>query len=265
MSDESSTPPADPSTGDVERAARAELSLALGAGAVLIGVAVALGFPLLWPRAPLAGHTLAACFAACLPLVAGSWAAPRKKLSEVERGWWLSPVLAFGLALLAYYWHHPRLWVINLTTEPLRLLVDGEPEANLDPAGLDAARAAMELRLPRGEHVLSALDGQNRIVASVNAELSSGRDHLYAPASIERCFWLELTGYGRDATHLVRPLLSRARFFALDTDVDAWFAESPEPPGADRRSSGGTLTALRQSSCARAPEAVQQAASAIGP
>ena len=74
-----------------------------------------------------------------------------------------------------------------------------------------------------------------------------------------------LTGYGRDATRSVRPLVSGARFFALDTDVDSWFVASPEPPAFDRRSSGGTLTALRQSPCARAPESVRAATSAIGP
>jgi hypothetical protein len=267
MSAEPSAPRQDRSTADVERAPPADVSLPLGATGLLVAVAAALGFPLLWPRAPLAWHLLSACVVALLPLAAmGAWAPRRQRAADVHRGlFWLLPALALGLSLLAYGWHHPRLWAINLTAEPLRLLVDGEPEVTLEPAGVDAARVAVELRLPRGEHELTAVDAQNRVVATLRARLSSGRDHLYAPASAERCFWLELTGYGRDATQSIVPLVSAARFFALDTEVDAWFAESPEPPGSDRRSSGGRLTALRQSPCARAPDGVRRAASAARP
>jgi hypothetical protein len=268
MSGEPSAPHQDRSTGDVEQARQADVSLPFAATGLLVAVTVALVFPLLWPRASLPWHLLAACVAALLPLGAlGAWAAPPEQAApDVHRGlFWLLPVLALGLSLLAYGWHHPRLWAINLTAEPLRLLVDGEPEVSLEPAGVDAARVAVELRLPRGEHELTALDARNQVVATLRARLSSGRDHLYAPASNERCFWLELTRYGRDATQVIVPLVSEARFFALDSDVDAWFAESPEPPGSDRRSSGGTLTVLRQSPCARAPEAVRRAASAVRP
>jgi hypothetical protein len=283
----------------------ASAAFLLGAASVLLGVSAALVFPLLWPRAALGWHLLAACAAAFAPVAGlGSsprpsalWGSPptvwplgvgvvveRRELAErlaAGRGraaralwlppivyrlrWWTLPALALGLALLAHGWHHPRLWVINLTPEPLRLLVDGEPERALDPAGLDAARALAVVRLPRGEHVLAAVDAEGHVLGSVRVRLESGKDHLYAPASTERCFWLELTGYGKDTTQSVRPLVSEARFFTLDTDVDAWFGESHEPPGSDRRSSGGTLTALRQSPCARAPEAVRRATSAVGP
>jgi hypothetical protein len=179
--------------------------------------------------------------------------------------WCLIPLLAAGLSVLADHWHHPRLWAINLTRERLWLAVDGALLAALDPAGNDPSRAALELRLPRGERELVAFDEHHQRVASVRAVLEGGRDHVYAPGSDAFCFWLESTGYGRDASHTIRPLYSSARFFALDTDVDAWFVAAPEPPAFDRRSSGGTLTALRQSPCARAPESVRQAASATGP
>src|SRR5690606_4190971 len=172
--------------------------------------------------------------------------------------------LALGASALAHRWHHPRVWIVNLTREPLWIAVDGELRAAVDPAGSDPARAALQLRLPRGERALEAFDDRHRRVASVRARVDGGRDHVYAPASDAFCFWLESTGYGRDATRHVQPLFSESRFFALDADVDSWFTAAPEPPRSDRRSTGGTLTALRQSPCARAPERVRQAASAIG-
>jgi hypothetical protein len=292
------------STCAAAQARHASAALVLGGAGVLFGVATALGLPLLWPRVPLLLHVLAACAAALVP-VAGLasmsrpralWGSPPGVWSladvgcVVERGelavrlasggrrarslwlppivyrvyWWPLPALAALLAVLAHGWHHPRLWVINLTAEPLRLLVDGEFEAALAPVGLAAADAALELRLPRGEHSFAALDTDGRVVATVRTRLESGTDHLYAPASTDRCFWLELTGYGRDASHAVRPLVSDARFFVIDADVDAWFVESPAP-GSDRRSTGGTLTSLRQSPCALAPESVRRATSAAGP
>lgn len=276
----------------------------LAAAASLAGVAVALAFPLLDPRADLGWHLLAAGAVALAPIAGlggtrafGAWrSAPRvhglgplgtcierRELAErlaqggrrlralwlaplvYRSGWALVPALAVGVAALTHGWHHPRLWVINLTPERLWLAVDGVLCAALEPAGSDPAIAALELRLPRGERELAAFDERHQRVASVRALLQGGRDHMYAPNSDAFCFWLESTGYGRDATHDVRPLESPARFFALDTEVDTWFAPSPEPPSHDRRSTGGTLTALRQSLCSRAPEKVRQAASAIGP
>jgi hypothetical protein len=292
------------STCAAAQARHASAALVLGAAGVLFGVAAAFGFPLLWPRAPLLGHVFAACFAALLPVLGlastsrrrALWGSPPRvwRLADVggivERGelaarlasgrrarslwlppivyrvhWWPLPALAALCALLAHGWQHPRLWVINLTAEPLQLLVDGQFEAALAPAGLDVARAVVVLRLPRGEHSFATRTADGRVVTTVNGRLESGKDHLYAPASAERCFWLELTGYGRDVGHALQPLTSRERFFVIDAEVDAWFAESPAPPASDRRSSGGTLTSLRQSPCPLAPESVRRAASAIGP
>lgn len=287
------------------QARQAGRGLAFGAASVLFGVVIALGFPLLWPRAALGWQLAAACAGSLLPLAGLGWGASSRAAGGVARRvwpvagigafvehpelverlapgsgaarawwlppiayrvrWWLSPALALGLALLADGWHHPRLWVINLGRERLWLLVDGEREVALEPAGIDARRAAVALRLPRGDHELSVRDAENRVVATTRARLDSGREHLYAPASAGRCFWLQVTGYGRDATESVAPLVSATRFFALDAEVDAWFSDGPEPPGADRRSSGGTLTTLRQSACERAPEAVRRAASAVRP
>jgi hypothetical protein len=275
---------------------------ALAAVSVLAAVAAALALPLLEPRASLPAHLLAAAALALLPIAglgsarrlsawgsaprvfglgplgtcverraiighlrAGPWRALWLPPIAYRIGWSLIPALAVGLSVLSHRWHHPRLWVINLGRERLWLAVDGALAAALDPAGNDPGRAALELRLPRGERELAAFDERHQRVASVRVVLEAGRDHLYAPASAAFCFWLEATGYGRDATRTIQPLSSATRFFALSTDIDSWFVPSPEPPAFDRRSSGGTLTALRQAPCARAPESVRQATSAIGP
>jgi hypothetical protein len=272
----------------------------------VLGAVTALVYPLVWPRAELGWHLLAACTAALLPIAGlGSWSrrggawgslpglwpawrlgavVERRELAQhlsAQRGralrslwlppiayrwrWWLVPALALSLALIAYGWHHPRLRVINLTRERVWLAVDGALVAAVDPAGVDLASATVVLRLPRGERHLQAFDERHHPIGSTRARLESGRDHLYAPATAERCFWLELTGYGRDPSHEVRPLASRDRFFSLDADIDTWFSDTPQPPSFDRRSTGGTLTSLRQSPCARAPETVRRAASAVGP
>jgi len=301
---ERSAQPAYCSTCLADHARHAARARAFGATAVLLGVVASLAFPLLEPRAGLGWHLLAAAALALLPIaglgsaraLAGWGSAPRvyglgplgtcierRELAEriaregrrsqalwlpplVYRiGWSLIVALALGLSVVAHGWHHPRVWVINLTRERLWLAVDGALWAAVEAAGSDPARAAIELRLPRGERLLEAFDERHQRVASVRALLEGGRDHVYAPASDTFCFWLESTGYGRDATRQVRPLSSHARFFTLDTEVDSWFTAAPEPPAFDRRSSGGTLTALRQSPCALAPESTRHSASAIGP
>jgi hypothetical protein len=288
------------------QARHAGTALAVGATGVFFGIVIALGFPLLWPRAELGWHLAAAGAGSLLPLGGLRSGSRERALGGAERRvwplagigaivehrglaerlasesgtapralwlppiayrprWWLLPALAIGLALLADGWHHPRLWVINLGRERLWLYVDGEREIALEPAGIDARRAMVEVRAPRGDRELSALNAEDRVVATTRARLESGREHLYAPGSAGRCFWLQVTGYGRDATESVSPLVSTSRFFSLNTEVDVWFSDTPASPPADRRSSGGTLTTLRQSPCERAPEAVRRAASAARP
>jgi hypothetical protein len=180
-------------------------------------------------------------------------------------GWWSVPGLALVLAALAFAWHHPRLRVLNLAGERIELFVDAAFEASIDPVRQRDADSVITLRLSRGEHWLEARDARGRTLAEARGELLGGREHLYAPGGSDECFWLEVTGYGRDETRDVLPLAAPSRFFSIETDVDTWLSENPEPSSGDRRSSGGTLTALRHSPCGRAPEAVRHGASALGP
>jgi len=84
--------------------------------------------------------------------------------------------------------------------------------------------------------------------------LVSGAMHFYAPASNGYCFWLEHTHYGRAKSfeNDIEPLAGPSRFWVLARRVDTWF--SPNPPATDDdRSTGGSLTALRQGPCNVAP------------
>ncbi|HWO12346.1 MAG TPA: hypothetical protein VNN80_22775 [Polyangiaceae bacterium] len=277
----------------------------LGAMLGLLGsTACALTLPLFLPGMGLATHLLLTLLVAALPIAGlgslprrvGLWgSAPRawplgrsgvvlerpELARELERGgargrpMWLPPIVyrggvsllpAFGLVVagFGYSWHHPRLWALNVGSAPLTLLVDGLAVARLAPAGLASSDAVL-LRLPSGVRRLAARDDAGASVADESVTLSRGREHLFAPGGSDECFWLERTGYGRDATHDTRALRSSSRFFTLDEDVDGWLSGSPPPPAQDRRSTGGTLTLLRHSPCQRAPESVRRAASAAGP
>lgn len=283
-----------------QRAAVALAALGLSAGVVL-----GLAFPLLWPHAGPGVHLLVSELAALLPIAGlGSfsetvpfWGSPprvfsigplgaiserRELLARLAttggrcRAFWLPP-LAYRVAfwtvpasvlvvtLAAYGWHHPRLWVLNLAPERVTFVVDGAVQANVAPAGAGPEGGAVALRLPSGRHALEVRGGAGRVLGAAEVVLRRGRDHLYAPGGAGQCFWLETTGYGKAASASPQPLTSPNLFFTLESDVDRWFSENPPPSAHDRRSTGGTLTALRHSSCAEAPDVVRRAASAAGP
>jgi hypothetical protein len=243
----------------------------------LLALCSALLFALAWPRATLGAQLATSIAVAGLPLL-GAWAlggnaagsggpeqsSPARTLHG-RAGWCVGPLLAFALAPAVYFWHHPRLRVLNLTGEVRGLSVDGVPTATLPPTTNESPSAGLELRLPRGRRSLALTDASGRVIASVQAELESRRDHLYAPASVGHCFWLEQTGYGRASGRSVVPLRSSSRFWRIEAAVDTWFMPSPEPPPSDRRSSGGTLTSLRFARCADAPLPAQAPVSAVWP
>jgi hypothetical protein len=84
--------------------------------------------------------------------------------------------------------------------------------------------------------------------------LSAGGNYLFAPASDDYCFWLETDFYGRNARPQHKQHLPAGQqFWSLPTHIDAWFGKNPDP-GADRVSTGGEMTALRQDRCERVVE-----------
>jgi hypothetical protein len=147
-----------------------------------------------------------------------------------------------------------RIRVLNLTDEPFVVYVDGHPTERVEPTRAESAAAGRDITLLSGSRRLSALTERGERIAEAEVRVLPALDHLYAPGSSGQCFWLETSGYGRrlHAPVSVEPLSGEARFWPIPAHVDGWFEPNPPPPD-ESRSTGGTLTALRQSSCDRAP------------
>jgi hypothetical protein len=274
----------------------------LGSLGGLLGVACALVVPLAWPQVSMAVQLFAAGAFSLLPLAladllrhgsgrsARVWGLPflgtiaedpsfaarlaQANASRARRLWlppivyrvvfWTLPAACVGLAAASHVWHHPRLHVANTSAGWLWVEVDGLPRVGV-PAAPRGGVSHGSARLPQGRRRFVVRDERGQLVADTWAALEGGREHLFTPGAVEHCFWLETTGYGKDASFVVAPLASASRFYTLDIEIDSWFGEGSEPSSGDRRSSGGTLTALHQAPCTRAPIAVRRAASAIGP
>ena len=175
---------------------------------------------------------------------------------------WLSagPVLSVGAACLSFFVYHPLLRVINLGSVRAEVALDGQWLASIEPSSNESPVAGALLRVPAGEHTLTAtssVDGAE--LDRAPADVHSGAVHLFAIAAEETCFWLELVGYGRErrAAPIYEPLRSGAHFWVLPGAIDNWFAPNPETSDSSSQSSGGLLTALRQAPCAEAPQEVR--------
>jgi hypothetical protein len=164
--------------------------------------------------------------------------------------------LAASCAVLPIYYrvHFPSVRVVNLTDGRLEIVVDGRARASVPPTSAESTGAGVELRVPAGQRVFSAVDASGRVVDTAAVSVSAGGQHLYAPASDPYCFWVETTGYGksRDAGTEMQPLRGPSRFWALRDAIDLWFSPLPDADGDDR-STGGYLRAIRQAPCEAAP------------
>ncbi len=240
---------------------------------VLVGALVPPAVAWLWPRGVEAAHTASGRAAwwlrdGRLACTHPRWAAelavangtdPERSLlrEPAVSPWMLSGAIVALAAAPFFQWlYHPLVRVLDLGPDRVELSVDGRPVAVIDPTSAESPQAGVELHLPSGRRHLDVRDViDGRVVASADVTIEAGAKHLYAPASDEYCFWLETNGYGRAGAPGpgIRPLQGSTRFWALPLDVDSWFAPNPAPAVADRRSSGGVLTALRQAPCAEAP------------
>jgi hypothetical protein len=122
---------------------------------------------------------------------------------------------------------------------------------SVDPSSSESPRAGRQFRVPAGPHRLSAVTLDGRVLSDEQVSVRPASEHLYAPASSSRCFWLETTNYGRQAAKPTRRqwLAHEPRFWLIPERVDTWFAPNPTPLAEDQRSTGGSLTALRQGRC----------------
>ncbi len=235
------------------------------------------GFAALWRRSRASGHaaiTRAAWFTRSgrLFLVSSRFASELADANGLDaepargREPWLSPWMANGalLAFIAapslYYLHHPTLRIVNLTPHRIEVFVDDRGVAELGPSTAESPAAGVEIRVASGRRKIQARAASGEVVHLDVADVVSGAAHLYAPGAVGVCFWLETTAYGRHGQHRsVAPLEPERRFWVLSERVDTWFSPNPPPEELDARSSGGTLTALRQAPCVEAPNPVRRA------
>ena len=154
-----------------------------------------------------------------------------------------------------YWLYHPVVRVINLGDEVLTVWVDGDQVARVEPSSLESRAAGVKLRVKFGARLFEARGPSGKLLDASLGRVQTGAEHLYAPKSIEHCFWLETTHYGRTTAQEIKrtALISGSRFFQIPAQVDTWFGPNPAVDAAVHRSTGGALTALRQARCKEAP------------
>jgi hypothetical protein len=163
----------------------------------------------------------------------------------------LGGFVAVTLVGTVLWWSwHPVVRVVNVTDQPVEVVVDGRNLAVVPGVPGEAAGAGQDVRIPRGWRVLRAVRLDGGVVDETRGFVGSGRAQLFVPGSEGRCFRVEHRAYGRarqpkpDVTELPRD----QRLHTLHFSVDAWF----EPNPASHRSrwfSGGVRRTVRQDRC----------------
>ncbi len=161
-------------------------------------------------------------------------------------------------APLAYDYLHPQVIALNLGAPEFELLADGVVVGRVVATSLESPEAGLRFRLGVGQRELLARTLGGRTLLSEQVELEAGKTYLYAPLSEEYCFWLEHDDYGRRAApeRHYRVLPQDREFWALPREIDSWFSANPLVT-SDKRSTGGSLTALRQARCEESPPEVR--------
>jgi hypothetical protein len=173
------------------------------------------------------------------------------------------PAIALMAIPLFYPLHFPTVRIVNLSESALTIECDGRTIATLPPTSQESPNAGIVVRLPVGSRHLAARSPDGRVAIDSPVLVESRATHLYAPASVPYCFWLESTTYGRSAgasgepTRTVVPLEGTDRFWAFREPIDTWFSPNPATT-PDSRSTGGRLVALRQARCLEAPAIVRE-------
>ncbi len=197
------------------------------------------------------------------------WAAEVARMNEVAwesiapgvRSRPIAPWVAVGACVLAVPLAHAglstRVRVLNLSSEPAILIVDDRKVATVPPSSVESPEAGREVRLVAGRRSVQLVSESGAALASSQGALHPASDHLFvaAPAGeAERvCFWLERAAYGRAKLTVParEPLRGEGPLFRFPDPVDVWFAPLPSSEADDERSSGGTLTAVRQDRCVK--------------
>ena len=149
------------------------------------------------------------------------------------------------------------LRVVNTTTAPLWVAIDGGKPVRLATIAVETPEAGLHVRVFFGRHELLVTTDEGTRLDVRLERLSGGETYLYAPGAIEQCFWIQHDTYGEAAgTRAELPplvALEGGPVFALPRAIDAWFVPNPSPSAVDHASSGGTRTALRMARCGLPP------------
>ena len=172
---------------------------------------------------------------------------------------WVGSMAALVLAPALNAILYPSVRLINVTSQEIVIEVDGRAVAELEPTRTENPSAGIEMRLPAGHRKLAAKARDGRILSSAAVTVRVGERHLYAPSSEGYCFWTEENRYGKSTQEAqLQVLTGSTRFWVLPETIDTWFRPNPHR-GADQRSTGGRLVALRLAPCTIAPDPVRQA------
>lgn len=155
-----------------------------------------------------------------------------------------------GVALGFWFLWHPVVRVVNVSSVPLEIVVDGRSLGVMPGIPGEAPGAGREFRLPEGRRVFRAVRLDGVRVDESSGWVGSGRTQLYVPGSTGRCFRVEQRAYGRAVQPKPETLdLARdRRFHTLPVPVDAWFQPNP-PSQPNVWFSGGVRRTVRQGPC----------------
>lgn len=168
-------------------------------------------------------------------------------------------VLALILAPTLFTFLHPLTVVLNFGADEVEFWVDGQPRGRLPTTQLETAQAGVRVRIGAGVRTLEFRSAEGQVLATTQAPFEVGKAYLFAPLADGFCFWIERDHYGKSASGTPEREYERlapgAKLWALPGPIDSWFSKNPDAP-PDQRSTGGTLSALRQAPCTETPAEV---------
>jgi hypothetical protein len=148
-----------------------------------------------------------------------------------------------------------ELRLLDASGAPLTVSIDGGKPVFLPNVAVETPDAGTRIRLWPGRHELVATAADGTRIDVRTERFVGGGTYLYVPVSTEQCFWVQHDAYG-EAKAVLPPLVeleAGRAFYRLPGDIDAWFVPNPPPSTVDRRSSGGTRTAVRMARCGLSP------------
>lgn len=148
-----------------------------------------------------------------------------------------------------------ELRLLDATGAPITVSIDGGRPIQLSSVAVETPDAGVKVRLWPGRHELIATAADGTRLDVRTERFVAGGTYLYVPASVEQCFWVQHDAYGETRATLppMAELEAGRPIHHLPGDVDAWFVPNPPPSTVDRRSSGGTRTAVRMARCGLSP------------